>query len=368
MRPQGSEIEFSQTPMSQRGTHDTFVVGPDDRILVTGASGFIGARVIENLLTRGFRNLVCLVRPSSDLTQLEAITKCWPAARIDLIKGNLLSRSDCEAACRGVLLILHLAAGTGEKSYPNAFMNSVVTTRNLLDASIGNAHLRRFVLVSSFAVYNNRQRSRCLDESCPIEDRPALRDAYCYAKVKQEQLVAEYAKNLAIPYVVVRPGSVYGEGKSQITSRVGLGTFGFFLHLGGSNTIPLTYVDNCAEAIVLAGIVGGVDGEAFNVVDDNLPSSRQFLRAYKANVTRFRSLYVPHPISYALCYCWERYSRWSKGQLPPSFSRSRWYIEWKPTRYSNEKLKNLLGWTVKVSTQEGLHRYFQKAAHGEQHA
>ena len=115
---------------------------------------------------------------------------------------------------------------------------------------------RRFVLVSSFTVYTNRQKSRRLDESCPVEEHPELRgDAYCFAKVKQEQIVAEYGKNFGIPYVVVRPGSVYGPGKRQITGRVGLGTFGIFLHLGGSNTIPFTHVDNCAEAIVLAGLV-----------------------------------------------------------------------------------------------------------------
>jgi nucleoside-diphosphate-sugar epimerase len=352
----------------ERRSDSSQIIGPNDRVLVTGSAGFIGVRVVECLLTRGFRNLACFVRPSSDLAQLDAISKCWPDARIEVIKGNLLSRTDCEAACKDALLILHLAAGTEEKSFPNAFMNSVVATRNLLEASIRYARLRRFVLVSSFAVYNNRQKSSCLDESCPIEERPELRDAYCYAKVKQEQIVDEYARNFAIPYVVVRPGSVYGAGKSQITGRVGLGTFGIFLHLGGSNTIPLTYVDNCAEAVVLAGIVSGIDGEVFNVVDDNLPSSRQFLRAYKASVSRFRSVYVPHPISYALCSCWERYSRWSKGQLPPVFSRSRWYIEWKPTRYSNEKLKSRLGWAAKVSTQDGLHRYFQQAAPGEQNA
>jgi nucleoside-diphosphate-sugar epimerase len=355
-------------PRSKEAIHDAFIMEPDDRILVTGAAGFIGVRVVESLLAHGFRNLVCFVRPSSDLTHIEGILEGRPEAKIDVIKGNLLSRTDCEAACKDVSLILHLAAGTGEKSFPNAFMNSVVTTRNLLEATIRCARLRRFVLVSSFAVYSNRQKSRCLDESCPLEERPSLRDAYCYAKVKQEQIVAEYAKKFEIPYVVVRPGSVYGGGKSQITGRVGLGTFGFFLHLGGSNIIPLTYVENCAEAIVLAGLIGGVEGEAFNVVDDNLPSSRQFLGLYKKNVRYFKSFYVPRSISYAICYFWEGYSRWSKGQLPPAFSRSRWYSEWKRTHYSNDKLKRLLGWRAKVSTPEGLTRYFKEATHGGHHA
>jgi nucleoside-diphosphate-sugar epimerase len=286
-----------------------------------------------------------------------------------VLKGNLLSRADCEAACKDVAVIFHLAAGTGEKSFPDAFMNSVVTTRNLLEANLRHARLRRFVLVSSFSVYTNRQKSRHLDESCPIEEHPELRgDAYCFAKVKQEQIVTEYGKNFAVPYVVVRPGSVYGAGKDQITGRVGLGTFGLFLHLGGSNSIPFTHVDNCAEAIVLAGLVKGADGEAFNVVDDDLPSSRRFLRLYKTNVRHFNSVYVPHAASLGLCYLWEKYSQWSMGQLPPAFNRRRWHAEWKKTRYSNEKLKIRLGWTPKVSTAEGLRLYFRSCCQGEGYA
>jgi len=130
------------------------------------------------------------------------------------------------------------------------------------------------------------------------------------------------------------------------------------LHMGGANPIPFTYVDNCADAIVLAGLVRGVDGEIFNVVDDDLPSSRQFLRWYKKNVKGFKSVYVPHVASYALCYLWEKYSRWSEGQLPPAFNRRRWHAYWKKTSYSNEKLKTRLGWAPQVSTAEGLRRFF----------
>jgi nucleoside-diphosphate-sugar epimerase len=357
---------------STQGAQASFLVSPDDPILITGAAGFIGSRVVEGLLERGFRDLVCFARPSSDLTRLEAlIERPPPGTQIRVVRGNLLSRQDCETAAKDVALILHLAAGTGEKSFPDSFMSSVVTTRNLLDASRQFARLKRVVLVSSFTVYSNRQKphGRLLDESCPIEAHPELREeAYCFAKVKQEQLVTEYGKNFGIPYVVVRPGNVYGAGKGGIIGRVGIGTFGVFLHLGGSNPMPFTYVDNCAEAIILAGLVKGVDGEIFNIVDDDLPSSRQFLRQYKKNVRRFKSVYVPHVASHALCYLWEKYSQWSKGQLPPVFNRSRWHAYWKKTRYSNQKLKTRLGWMPKVSTAEGMRRYFQSCGQGEGHA
>ncbi len=66
------------------------------------------------------------------MAAIESIMKRrTPGVQIELLKGNLLSRTDCEAACKNVAVIFHLAAGTGEKSFPDAFMNSVVATRNL---------------------------------------------------------------------------------------------------------------------------------------------------------------------------------------------------------------------------------------------
>jgi nucleoside-diphosphate-sugar epimerase len=353
-------------------TVDTTLVRPDDRILITGASGFIGSRLLATLVDHGYRNLRVMVRPSSDVARLEAAARHRAlSTRIEVVTGNLLSRDDCAAAAAGVALVFHLAAARGEKSVPDAFMNSVVTTRNLLDACLAHAALRRFVNVSSFSVYTNRgkARGRLLDESCPVETRPELRgDAYCFAKVKQDELVVDYGRRYGVPWVMVRPGYVYGPGKTAITGRVGLGSFGLFLHLGGSNPIPFTYVDNCAEAILLAGLTPGVEGEVFNVVDDDLPSSRRFLRLYKTNVRRFASVYLPHPVSYGLSWLWEAYARWSQGQLPPVYNRRAWHAYWKKTRYSNVHAKQRLGWAPTVPTAEGLQRYFAGCREGARHA
>lgn len=342
-----------------------YIVGPEERILITGATGFIGPRVVRNLLDRGFRNLLCAVRASSDTTRLEAfIGSRAPGTHVDIMRCNLFAPADCAAVTHDAPLIVHLAAGGSDKSFADAVMNSVVTTRNLLEACLQNRGLKRFVNVSSLAVYSNKQNRRLLDETCPVEDRPELRgDPYCFAKIKQDQMVIEYG-NRGLPYVLLRPGYVYGPGKNGIPARVGVSTFGVFLHLGGSNKIPLTYVDNCAEAIALAGLQKLHNGEVFNVVDDDLPSSRQFLRSYKQNVIPFASAYVPHPASYVLCRFWEAYSNWSDGQLPPVFNRRRWFTYWRSVDYSNEKVKARLGWIPRVSTTEGLKRYFDSCKKG----
>ncbi|MGO8756722.1 MAG: NAD-dependent epimerase/dehydratase family protein [Terracidiphilus sp.] len=342
---------------------DNRIIGKQELILVTGAAGFIGAAVVRRLLEMGFTNLRCLVRTEVSAARLRSkLADDARTAAVEVLQGNLLSREDCRSAASQASVVLHLAAGRGEKSYPDAYMNSVVTTRNLIEASLATGRLKRFVNVSSFSVYTNRnkKKSRLLDESCPVDERPERRgEAYTFAKAKQDEMVMEYGKNSGLPFVIVRPGHVYGPGNEAISGRVGIDTFGIFLHMGGWNTIPFTYVDNCAEAIVLAGIVPGVEREVFNVVDDDPMSSRRFLRQYKKNVGRFRSFYVPHLCSYLLCWIWEWYSAWSQGQLPPAFNRRRWSAFWKSTSYSNRHIKDRLGWKPAVSMQEGMRRYFE---------
>lgn len=340
---------------------DNWIVNKSDTILLTGANGFVGSKVFEILLAHGFTKIRCMVRSSRNLSVMKRIADS-SNAQVEFFHGNLFSTKDCMRAVQDVAIIYHLAIGSSGKSFPNAFMNAVIPTRNLLEASRQHKTLKRFVNISSFAVYSNKKKpsGKLLDESCPIDEHPEIRgDAYAFAKLKQDQIVAEYAKQYGIRQVTVRPSYVYGPGKVAIPGRVGIGTFGIFLHLGGSNKVALTYVDNCAEAIVLAGIIRGIDGEVFNVVDDDLPTSRMFLKLYKRNVKQFKSIYLPHILSYTLCFLWEKYSAISDEQLPPLFSRGGWHAYWKDTRYSNNKLRQLLGWQMKIPTDEGLKRYFE---------
>lgn len=340
------------------------IVNNNDLLLVTGSNGFIGAKVVETLLSHGFNNIRCFVRPSSNLTNLERIINSYANNSVEVFKGNLLSLTDCKKSTDGVSVIFHLAAKS-VKSFPECFRNCVVTTKRLLDSTVESKTLKRFLNVSSFIVYSNMKMKRggLLDETCEVESNLRERfHPYCFAKIKQEELVTEYSKRYDIPCVIVRPGAVYGPNMKQlITSRVGIDTFGIFLHLGGPNRIPLTYVDNCADAIVLAGIKKNINGEILNIVDDDLPTSRKFLRMYKKNVGHFKSIYVPFRMFYILSYFWEKYSTWSEGQLPPVFNRRKSATLWKGNRYSNKKLKRLTGWKPKVSTNEGLKRYFEFA-------
>jgi nucleoside-diphosphate-sugar epimerase len=333
------------------------IVSSSERILVTGSNGFIGSRVVDALLRYGFSSIRCFVRPSSRLDDLYEVLDRYSAANsVELFQGDLLSAEDCRRAVDGCTIVYHLAAGS-DKSFAGSFMNSALATRNLMDATIGQSEFKRFVNVSSFAVYSTLKMRRrgMLDETCPLEDSPQERhDPYGFGKLKQEELVKEYGKRFGLPYVILRPGTVFGPGKRELSGRVGIGTFGVFVQVGGFNLLPLTFVDNCAEAIVLAGLKPGVEGEVFNVVDDDLLTSGQFLSAYKKSVNRFFSIRIPYLAAHYLSCVWEKYSKKSKGQLPPVFNRRRCAAEWKPVRFSNEKIRVRLGWEPRVGLQEAM--------------
>jgi nucleoside-diphosphate-sugar epimerase len=338
-----------------------YVISLDERILVTGSSGFIGSKVVETLLNHGFTDIGCFVRPSSQLSRLgKTLRRLNAGKKVEIVTGDLLSPSDCRKAAARASIIYHLAAGM-EKSFAGAFMNSALATRNLMDAFLRFGQPKRFVNVSSFAVYSNLalKRGALLDETSPLEEAPQQRfDAYGFGKLKQEELVREYAARYGLPYVIVRPGYVFGPGKQELNGRVGINTFGFFIQINGSNLLPLTYVDNCAEAIVLAGLTAGIDGEVFNVVDDELMTGCQFLKAYRKKAKSFVSIRLPYFVGYTMCLLWENYSKWSKNQLPPAFNHRRCAAEWKGQRYSNEKLKERVGWRPRVPMKEAMEAFF----------
>lgn len=345
------------------------IISLNDQILVTGSNGFIGTKVVEILMNRGFSNLRCFIRPSSRLGRLEdTVHRLDKVTDIQLVTGDLLSADDCRKAADGVSVIYHLATGS-ERSFAGAFVNSAVATRNLLQAFAEVGQPKRFVNVSSFAVYSpvNLQRGTTVDETCALEDSPQKRfDAYGFGKLKQEELVKEYGRKQGLPFVIVRPGYVFGPGQKGLGGRIGITAFGPFIQINGSNELPMTFVDNCAEAIVLAGLRPDIEGEVFNIVDDELLTAREFLARYRKK-DPIRFVRIPYWLGHGACFLWEKFSEWSKGQLPPVFNRRRCAAEWRSYRYTNQKAKDRLGWVPRVSTNEAMEAFLSQFESASNH-
>lgn len=328
------------------------------KVLVTGAGGFLGTHVVERLLAHGYTDIRCLLRDSSKAMRLTELTHTYPGAQVEMCYGNLRSKSTCAEAVAGVSLVFHLAAGL-KGAAADLFFDSVVSSRTLLEALEARQDIplsaTRVVLISSFGVYGvaSMPRGTRVDENTPIEPRPELRDIYSFSKLRQEQLFWEFQKKDGFELVVLRPGVIYGPGGGAFSNRVGLQVGPVYFHLGGSNLLPLSYVANCAEAIVFAAGHPDSAGQAYNVHDDDLPTASRYLKQYKKNVKAIRSVRLPYFATRMLAASMERYNRRSQGQLPAILTRYKVAAAWGGNTFSNAKL-HALGWRQLVSTPDAM--------------
>ncbi|MDE3106192.1 MAG: NAD-dependent epimerase/dehydratase family protein, partial [Acidobacteriota bacterium] len=161
------------------------------KILVTGAGGFLGKWIVERLLAHGQREIRCMLRDTSKGAALEAIAAQYPGAQVELFAANLKNPAEIRAAVAGCGLVIHAAAAL-KGSPAEMFLDSVVASRNLLDAvaALPQQQMPRVVLISSFGVYGvaDLGRGAMVDEATPLETRPGERDVYSYTKLRQEQL------------------------------------------------------------------------------------------------------------------------------------------------------------------------------------
>ena len=325
-------------------------------ILVTGANGFLGRAVVERLCVAKIPVVRCFVRPRSNRSLLDQLPREYPNTKLEYVVGNLTSPADCRRALDGITTVFHLAAQM--KGVPaSLFLNTVVASQRIIDALL-ECGTKRIVLVSSLAVYGptNNSAMPVLDEATALERCPQKRDVYSQTKLWQESLFQSLPAEDRCELVVLRPGVIYGQGGHEFSPRVGMKIGNWLWRFGRNNLLPLTYVQNCAEAVVMAGLQPGLTG-CFNVIDDDLPTAGEYLSQYQRQVGPVRSIWIPWWLTRVVSRAVEAYSSFSGGQLPPVLTPYKSAVLWRGSRFDNSKLKRL-GWRQIISTAEALQLTF----------
>jgi nucleoside-diphosphate-sugar epimerase len=324
------------------------------KILVTGSSGFLGQYVVVNALRQGHQ-VRAIVRPNRDVSSLS-----WANhASVEIVEADLSVAEGLDTIVAGVDGVIHLAASKSS-DFSESYQGTVVATENLLNA-MERAQVLRLVSISSFSVYDYSQLldRNVLDETCPIEAYPAVRDVYAQTKLMQEQVVRKFTSLPHAAVTILRPGMIYGR-EMLWNACQGASAGPFWLLIGPTSQMPLTYVENCADAIVSAMATEGSVGATINIVDDELPSRRIYTDALVQN-----SIHAPRvvPINWALLRglaqtAWFVNQRLLFGllKLPGLLIPARLDARLKPLTYSNDQAKQLLNWQPRYSWQEALSR------------
>jgi dihydroflavonol-4-reductase len=232
-------------------------------VLVTGASGHIGAHVVRHLLARG-RAVRVFVRPTSNLKGLEGLD-------VELARGDVLDRASLEAALKGCTAVYHLAAVVAEWRHdPDVILKTAIEgTANVLQAVASRSGIERIVYTSSVAAVGlTRSRHHPRDESYyNTEDLTH----YSVAKTRAEHLAKELAERYGLPLVIVNPAVVLGPldyrptPATQIVVRYLRHRLPIYVDAGAN----IVHVDDVARGHLLAEERGRL-GERYILGGDNL--------------------------------------------------------------------------------------------------
>jgi nucleoside-diphosphate-sugar epimerase len=224
-------------------------------ILVTGANGFVGARLCEILLERGYI-VRALVRESSDLFRLSGV-------EVNLVHGELGDYPSLVAAVEGVDIVIH-AAGRIKAPHLAAYMEANKQgTHNLLAAVTEAApQIRRFVYVSSLSAGGPGTDEKPVAE----DDPPRPVTPYGASKLAGEKETLSFADR--IPVTIVRPPAVYGPGDTQVLGFFRTVCWHIKPYFGAPDAkLRLVFVDDLVEGLILAAEKDAAIGEIFYIAD-----------------------------------------------------------------------------------------------------
>ena len=256
-------------------------------VLVTGATGFIGRRLVRRLLeTNGADAIVCLVKAPATLLEGEAL-ESYRSTGLRLIEGDLVSQPVCAGPPPRVDAVFHLAANIDTDANEDDLLVNHAGTRNLLDWLAPVSRGARILYASSVAVHD-RDRS----PTAPIDERSPLvpRTLYGRTKLRGEATLQERAPIDGYSWTIVRLPTVYGPGQKAgglFDKMIELASAGAWLgRIDWPGRTSIIHVDDAAEVMMDLAERPDAAGEIFCVASDKSLTVGQIARIVGRGVGR----------------------------------------------------------------------------------
>jgi len=311
------------------------------RVLVTGATGFVGSAVARRLLAEGHAVRV-LARPGSDRRNLAGL-------EVEVAEGNLTDAASLERACAGCAALFHVAADyrTWAPQPEELYQANVEGSRALMRAAL-KAGVERVVYTSSVAVLGIPKDGRPGDEDTPVTVDDMI-GHYKRSKFLAEQAVREFLDQ-GLQLVIVNPSTPIGprDLKPTPTGRIIVDAASGRMPAYVDTGLNIVHVDDCAEGHWLAFTRGRV-GQRY-VLGGTDMSLRQILEEIAAIVGRKPpKVRLPHAAVMPVAYVSEALARLT-GIAPVAtveevrMSKKRMY-------FSSAKAQRELGYTIRPPRQ-----------------
>ena len=315
------------------------------RVLLTGAQGVLGRATLKRLLQRGETVRILIRRESR---QLEA------NPMIDVVYGDLGDPKAVDMAVAGVEVVYHV--GAAMKGGPMEFSGgTIVATRNVIDACLRHA-VKRLVYVSSMILldYAGHQKGVVVNEDSPYEPRPEERGLYTQTKLEAERMVLTAIRENALPAVILRPGQIFGPGAEHVAPTGAIGLAGRWIVAGrGDLPLSLVYVDDVADALILAENRPEAVGNVIQLVDPTVITQNEYVAiAQRSKPGMVKAMRVPQWFLLMAALGVEMLGAILKRAVPLTRYRVRSLRPLFPCDTS--RATSLLGWSPSSGVRRGL--------------
>lgn len=315
------------------------------KVLVTGAGGFIGSHLVERLIQAG-ASVTAFLHYNS--RQEIGLLKYLPASalkKITIVFGELKDPHSVAQAVRQQERVFHLGALIGiPYSYQNprdVVETNVLGTLNVLMAA-KEFGVKRLVHTSSSEVYGTAQTRR-ISEQHPLQGQ----SPYSASKIGADKLVESFTTSYHLPAVTIRPFNTYGPRQSMravIPTVIAQFLFQEEICVGSLEPArDFTFVEDTAEAFLLAASAEGIEGKVFNLGTDSEVTIGEIVKTVSS-----------------LAGCSDKKIRTVEERMRPKTS------EVFRLRSDYSFAKRMLGWEPKVSWQEGLRKTIKWIRHHPQ--
>lgn len=319
------------------------------KILVTGATGFLGKYVVQELIEKGYK-VLALGRNENEGKKLEKMGAVF-------CQGDFVDKNKCSSYFQGVDYVVHAGAlSTVWGKWESFYETNVMGTKNVCELCMEN-RVKRMIYISSPSIYSGKEhRFRIKEEEYDSNNHLNF---YIKSKILSEQVLREYEEK-GLYTVVLRPRGLFGIGDTSLIPRIlkANETIGIPLFKGGENYVDITCVENVAYAIGLCINARDISGEVFNITNGEPMEFKEILEMFmKAIDGKSKFLKLPFGLVYCIASVLEAvYSVFQKKGEPALTKYTVCTLAFSQT-LDISKAKKKLGYEPKISLWEGIVEY-----------